>query len=228
MTYEHILPAVFVDRPNRFVANVLIDGAPAICHVKNTGRCRELLTPGAQVYLQAQPSPARKTAYDLIAVRKGGLLINMDAAAPNRAVGEWLAAGGLGETPTCLRPEQRWGSSRFDFYAELGQRRMLLEVKGVTLEENGVARFPDAPTERGVKHLRELTACVDAGFAAAVVFVIQMKGPTLFEPNRATHSAFCDALLAAQRAGVRILAMDCLVTPETLTIDRPVPLHLTP
>ena len=217
MKYESILPAVFLSRPNRFIARVLINGEEQICHVKNTGRCRELLIPGCTVYVQKCDSPTRKTAFDLIAVEKGARLINMDAAAPNKVFGEWAAGGGLGFVPTLFKPEQTYGNSRFDFYLEEGSRRIFAEIKGVTLEDDGVVRFPDAPTERGLKHLHELRRCLRDGYEAYAVFIIQMKGVKYFEPNRATHAAFADGLLAAQRSGVHILALDCRVTPDSIT-----------
>ena len=226
MIYENVREAVFLSRPNRFIALAELDGQETVCHVKNTGRCRELLVPGATVYLQRAANPARKTAWDLIAVRKGELLINMDAAAPNAVFGEWLRAGGAGFVPERIRPECVHGDSRFDFYFEAGERRFFAEVKGVTLEEDGVVRFPDAPTERGVKHLRGLAAAVEEGYEAWAVFVVQMRGVRHFEPNRATHPAFADALRAASDAGVRLLALDCEVTPESLSIRQEVPILL--
>lgn len=226
MYYSDICEAVFLDRPNRFVAHVCLDGEQVTCHVKNTGRCRELLIPGARVLVQHCPGELRKTKYDLIAVYKGENLVNMDSVAPNRMVGEWLLAGGLGEVPTLLRPETRWGASRFDFYAEFGNRKLFVEVKGVTLEEDGVARFPDAPTERGVRHLRELGDCLAEGYEAVAVFVIQMKGVHRFEPNRRTHPEFAAALAEAAARGVKVLALDCRVRPGCVVIDQPVPVFL--
>ena len=226
MHYEGILPGVFLDRPNRFIAHVALDGAPVVCHVKNTGRCRELLVPGAAVYLQECGSPARKTRYDLIAVEKGRLLVNMDAQAPNQVFREWAEQGGFTPGLTLLRPETRWGASRFDFYFEAGTRRGFIEVKGVTLEQEGHARFPDAPTERGVKHLRGLERCVQEGYQAWAVFVIQMEGVRHFSPNWATHPQFGQALIQAQSAGVRLLAMDCHVTETSLAIRAQVPIKL--
>ena len=226
MIYERICPAVFLSRPNRFIARVLLEGQETVVHVKNTGRCRELLLPGATVYVQDNRRPDRKTAYDLIAVQKGERLINMDANAPNAVFGEWLRAGGPGFVPDLVRPETVHGDSRFDFYYEYRHRRCFVEVKGVTLEENGVVRFPDAPTERGVKHLRGLIRCVREGYDAAAVFVIQMKDVSCFEPNRRTHPAFADALAEASEAGVRLLALDCQVAPDSLCIADPVPIHL--
>ena len=216
MKYENIRQGVFVDRPNRFIANIEVEGEIQVCHVKNTGRCRELLTPGARVLVQDCASPTRKTRWDLISVWKGERLINMDAAAPNRVFGEWLAQGGLVPAPDLIRPESRFGASRLDFYVEAGERRAFVEVKGVTLEEDGVVRFPDAPTQRGVKHLRELMACVEAGYEAYAAFVIQMKGVERFEPNWKTHPEFGEALRAAAQAGVAILAMDCFVTEDSI------------
>lgn len=226
MTYDNIFEAVFLDRPNRFIAHVLLDGEKQVCHVKNTGRCRELLVPGAAVYVQKAANPARKTAYDLIAVWKGGRLINMDAAAPNKVFAEWLSAGGPGFVPELIRPECVHGDSRFDFYFEHGGKRAFAEVKGVTLEEDGVVRFPDAPTERGVKHLRGLIRCVEEGFEAYAVFIIQMKGVKFFEPNRATHPEFAQALAQAARAGVKLIALDCFVTKDSLTAGEPVAIRL--
>lgn len=164
MKYENIRKAVFLRRPNRFIAHVSLDGVETVCHVKNTGRCRELLVPGAEAYVQRAANPARKTAWDLIAVRKGERLINMDAAAPNAVFAEWLRSGGAGFVPELLRPECVHGDSRFDFYLEYENRRIFAEIKGVTLEDQGIVRFPDAPTERGAKHLRGLRACLEEGF----------------------------------------------------------------
>ena len=227
MRYGKIQAARFLRRPNRFVAEVELEGRTGAVHVKNTGRCRELLVPGARVYLTPGENPARKTAWDLIAVEKGPLLINMDAQAPNRVFGEWAAAGHFVPGLTLLRPETTWGRSRFDFYWEAGpERRGFVEVKGVTLEQDGVAAFPDAPTERGVRHLEELSAARREGYECAVCFVIQMKGPTRFRPNEATHPAFGAALRAAAEAGVDVLAYDCRVTPDQLWLDAPVPIDL--
>ena len=226
MVYGKILPGVFLARPNRFIAHVETGGRTEVCHVKNTGRCRELLTPGAAVYLERSDNPARKTRYDLIAVEKGPLLINMDAQAPNRVFGEWAAAGHFLPEPAVLRPEFTWEDSRFDFRLDAPQGTWFVEVKGVTLEENGEARFPDAPTERGVKHLRGLQRAAAQGYRAAVFFVVQMKGPVCFRPNDATHPAFGAALRAAADAGVGVFARDCLVTPDSLTLDAPVPVLL--
>ncbi|MBR1607623.1 MAG: DNA/RNA nuclease SfsA [Clostridia bacterium] len=218
--YEHVIPAEFLARPNRFIARVRIDGREETVHVKNTGRCRELLIPGARVWLAAGANPARRTRYDLVAVEKGGLLINMDSQAPNKAAAEALPR--LFPEITGLRPEAVFGDSRLDFCADTGERKLYVEVKGCTLEEEGVALFPDAPTERGVKHLHELENAVRAGHDAALLVVIQMKGVRVFRPNRRTHPAFADALLHARDAGVQVLARDCLVTPDSLTLDQAV------
>lgn len=226
MTYPNITPARFLSRPNRFVAQVDLDGAETTVHVKNTGRCRELLRPGAPVWLVRSSNPARKAAYDLVTVQKGDRLINLDAQAPNRVFAQWAEAGHFVPGLTLLKAEQKHGDSRFDFYWEAGDRRGFVEVKGVTLEEDGAVFFPDAPTERGVKHLRGLTACLDEGYEAAVCFVIQMSDVTFFSPNDRTHPAFGEALRAAHAAGVRVLALACAVTPDSLTITDPVPLRL--
>lgn len=226
MQYGKILPARFLSRPNRFVARVEAEGEELVCHVKNTGRCRELLVPGATVWLEESPNPSRKTKFDLIAVEKGDRLINMDAQAPNKVFGEWAAAGGFREGLTLLRPETTYRSSRFDFYWESSKGRGFVEVKGVTLEEDGVVRFPDAPTLRGVKHLDELVKAHEAGYEAAVCFVIQMEDVRWFAPNDVTHPEFGQALRRAAQAGVEILAMDCAVTPQSLTMGKSVPIRL--
>lgn len=226
MKYRNVEEAIFLERPNRFTAYVERKGHREICHVKNTGRCRELLIPGAAVYLEKSENPGRKTLYDLIAVKKGEVLINMDSQAPNQAAEEWLRRGGLFKGERNIKREVRYGNSRFDLYVETGGRKIFIEVKGVTLEEDGIARFPDAPTERGIKHIRELVACMEEGFEAFLLFVIQMKGITAFEPNERTHPAFGEALREAEGKGVRILARDCLVTQDSMMIDSPVPVYL--
>lgn len=226
MKYDNIRRAVFLSRPNRFVARVMIDGREELCHVKNTGRCRELLLPGREIYVAGTGRPGRKTVWDLISVRKGERLINMDSAAPNKAFGEFLASGGMGFVPELIRPETVYGSSRFDFYLEHGGKRAFAEVKGVTLEEDGVVRFPDAPTERGLKHLRELARCAGEGIESYAVFVIQMKDVRYFEANVERHPEFARALDQAAAAGVVLLAYDCRVEPESLEISSPVPIRL--
>ena len=226
MHYENMEPAVFLSRPNRFVAYVEQAGKQEICHVKNTGRCRELLIPGAELYVQRSDNPARKTALDLISVKKGAQWVNMDSQAPNKAAAEWLKNGGLGTKEILVCPEYKYENSRFDFYLETEGRKAFMEVKGVTLEEDGTARFPDAPTERGVKHIRELMRCLDDGYEAYILFVIQMKGVHAFEPNDRTHPAFGETLREAAGKGVRILAYDCLVKPDEMTIDQRIEVHL--
>ncbi|WP_297289531.1 DNA/RNA nuclease SfsA [uncultured Flavonifractor sp.] len=226
MQYRNVKKGIFRARPNRFIAHVEVDGAVEVVHVKNTGRCRELLVPGATVYLEESDNPARKTRYDLIAVEKGQLLVNMDAQAPNKVFQEWAEGGGFLPGLTLLRPETTWGSSRFDFYWEAGERRGFVEVKGVTLEEDGHARFPDAPTERGVKHLEELIRCQDEGYEAAVCFVIQMAGMQDFAPNDKTHPAFGAALRRAAASGVTVLAQECEVAPDRLRLAGPVSVRL--
>lgn len=226
MEYQHVVPGKFLTRPNRFIAHVEIDGRQEVCHVKNTGRCRELLTPGARVYLEKANSSKRKTAYDLIAVEKGDLLINMDAQAPNKVFAEWAKKGQFCPNLLTLRPEFTYGASRFDFRLDTADGACFVEVKGVTLEDGGEVRFPDAPTERGVKHLRELQRAVTEGYRAAVFFVIQMEGVRCFRPNDATHPAFGQALRAAAAGGVEVYAYDCIVTPNTLAIHAPVPVLL--
>ena len=234
MVYQRILPGRFIARPNRFIAHVEAEDQVQICHVKNTGRCRELLVPGAKVWLEERDLPGRKTKYDLIAVEKerpdGPLLINMDAQAPNKVFFEWASAGGLGFVPTLLRPETVFGDSRFDHYWELsapeGMRRGFWEVKGVTLEEDGAARFPDAPTLRGVKHLEELVLARQAGYEAGACFIVQMAGMDHVEPNDATHPEFGAALRRAADAGVEILALECVVEPGRLAPGRRIPVRL--
>ena len=226
MQYHSIKKGIFYARPNRFIAHVEVEGTMEAVHVKNTGRCRELLVPGAAVYLVEGSNPARKTRYDLIAVEKGALLVNMDAQAPNKVFQEWAEEGGFLPGLTLLKPETTWGSSRFDFYWEAGERRGFVEVKGVTLEEGGHARFPDAPTERGVKHLEELIRCREEGYEAAVCFVLQMAGMKDFAPNDVTHPAFGAALRRAAAAGVQVLARECIVTPDSLAVAGPVAVRL--
>ena len=213
-------------RPNRFIAHIEVDGREEVCHVKNTGRCRELLTDRATIYVQHHDDSKRKTKYSLIAVEKGKLLVNMDSQAPNKVVGEWLLEREPFGKVKLLKPECTYGSSRFDFYLETETDKFFIEVKGVTLEEDGVVRFPDAPTERGVKHLQELCACKEAGYKAAVIFVVQMEGMKYFEPNEKTHPKFGEALRQAQSAGVEVLAYECKVTPDSLVIDKAIPVKL--
>lgn len=225
MQYSKMVPGVFLSRPNRFIAHIEINGNTEVCHVKNTGRCRELLPAGAKVWCLDALSPTRKTRYDLITVQKGDRLINMDSQAPNATAAQWLRSGGLGSISD-LRPETKHRDSRFDFSFTLDGKPCFLEVKGVTLENDGVCAFPDAPTERGAKHLRELTRLAAEGYGAYVLFVIQMADVKYLHPNDATDPAFADALRTAAKAGVRILAMDCHVTPDSMTIRNPVEVKL--
>ena len=226
MQYTNIMAGKFLSRPNRFIAHVEIAGREEIVHVKNTGRCKELILPGATVYVQHFPESKRKTKYDLIAVEKQNLLINMDSQAPNKVVQEWLMEQEPFGKITYLKPECKHGDSRFDFYLETEAKKMFIEVKGVTLEEKGVVMFPDAPTERGVKHVQELCHCLEQGYEAAIVFVVQMSGMRYFTPNRRTHAAFAEALERAEACGVRMLALSCEVTPESLAINGEIPIHL--
>jgi sugar fermentation stimulation protein A len=222
MRYENMVPGIFLRRPNRFIAYVEIGGEEVICHVKNTGRCRELLVPGARVWCQHWDKPERKTKYDLIAVEKGSRLINMDSQAPNAAAKEWLQQGGLGKISE-LKPERTWGDSRFDFSFQKDGRLCFLEVKGVTLEHDGICAFPDAPTQRGVKHLQELTHLAQSGYGAYVLFVIQMDDVVHLHPNDTTDPAFGKALRQAAAAGVQVLAVDCRIEPDSMTLRKPVP-----
>lgn len=217
MRYVNMVPGVFLERPNRFIAHVEIDGEIQVCHVKNTGRCRELLPAGAKVWCQRSDNPSRKTKYDLITVEKGSRLINMDSQAPNAAAKEWLAAGGLGQLEN-LRAEVKHGDSRFDFAFTKDGKPCFLEVKGVTLEQDGVCAFPDAPTERGAKHLKGLAQASQEGYGAYVLFVIQMEGIKYLHPNDATDPNFAAALRNAAQNGVQILAVDCKITPEIMEI----------
>ena len=225
MYYRHVVPGIFHARPNRFIAHIEIDGQMQICHVKNTGRCRELLPPGAKVWCQESTNPNRKTKYDLIAVQKGDRLINMDSQAPNIAAGEWLRSGGLGPVEQ-VKAETVHGDSRFDFSFVKDGTLCFLEVKGVTLETDGVCAFPDAPTERGAKHLRGLIQAAREGYGAYVLFVIQMSDVKYLHPNDITDPVFAAALREAAENGVTILAMDCGVTPDTMNLRLPVLVNL--
>ena len=237
MRYTHpIVKGSFIERPNRFIAKVLVNGVEETVHVKNTGRCRELLVPNAAVYLEHWDTDKRKTKYDLIAVEKGERLINMDSQAPNKVAAEYLRT--LFPDLSLLKAEVKHGNSRFDFYMErpitsVGAdsirpqtEKWFIEVKGVTLEEDGIVRFPDAPTERGVKHIEELIACLDEGYRAMILFIVKMKGVTHLEPNDRTHPAFGNALRRAAAAGVKIRAVDCIITPGSVTADCPLPVNL--
>ena len=224
MKYNNVTKGMFVSRPNRFIAYAVVDGEECVCHVKNTGRCKELLIPGAEVWLEKGSTPNRKTAWDLITVRKGEHLINMDAQAPNRVFAEWAAQ--FDPQMRALRSEYRYGESRLDFCLETSEGLHMIEVKGVTLEENGHTRFPDAPTERGVKHLHELMRAVEEGHRASAVFIVQMEDVLDFTPNDATHPAFGAALRQAAAAGVQVVALNCRVAPDSLEILGPIPVVL--
>lgn len=226
MKYENIIKARFISRPNRFIAEVEIDGNIEIAHVKNTGRCKELLTEGATVYVQKSDNPARKTKYDLITVVKNGMLINMDSQAPNKVFGEWVSQGNFAADVDLIKPECKYGKSRFDFYIEAGGRKIFAEIKGVTLEEEGIVMFPDAPTERGIKHIKELCECVKNGYEGYIFFIIQMEQCKYFTPNKATHIEFAEALKKASECGVNIKAMNCNVTKDELIILKEVEIKL--
>ncbi|MCD7753278.1 MAG: DNA/RNA nuclease SfsA [Clostridiales bacterium] len=225
MRYPNLTEGVFLSRPNRFVAQVLLEGREETVHVKNTGRCRELLVPGARVCLVKSDNPGRRTAYDLVAVWKGERLINMDAQAPNHILEEYLPRSGLFGPGAVIRPEFTHGDSRFDFLVEDGGVRHLIEVKGVTLEREDVAWFPDAPTERGVKHIRGLIRALDEGFTSWLCFVVQMEGIRAVRPNDGTHPAFGEALRDAYAAGVHILALGCRVAPGEAEIAYSIPVE---
>ncbi|MBR5490882.1 MAG: DNA/RNA nuclease SfsA [Oscillospiraceae bacterium] len=226
MKYDKIKSGIFLSRPNRFIAHVEIDGREETVHVKNTGRCRELLPKGAEVYLACADNSARKTAYDLVAVKKGERLINMDSQAPNKAFYEWAINGSFIGKPDIIKPEYKWGNSRFDFYIQKGDKRCLVEVKGVTLEFDGECYFPDAPTERGVKHINELIAAKEEGYETYIFFVVQMKDVKFLSPNDATHAEFGDALRKAAEKGVNIMAYDCYVEPDLMEIREKIPVIL--
>lgn len=218
MKYNNILPGIFKSRPNRFIANIEVNEKVEVCHVKNTGRCKELLTPNAKVFVQESNNPNRKTKFSLISVIKGNRLINMDSQVPNKVVHEWILKGGLFQDVTLVKPESKYNNSRFDFYVEADNKKIFIEVKGATLEDKGVVRFPDAPTERGVKHIKELCDSLDEGYEAYVIFVIQMKDVLYFEPNSETHKEFADTLKEAKKRGVNVVAVDCKVTEDTIEI----------
>ena len=227
MTYSTpVVKAKFLSRPNRFIALVELDGETVTVHVKNTGRLKELLTYGVTCFVQETDNSERKTRYSLIAVQKGEDVVNVDSQAPNKVFYEWAKSGAFIDGISLIRPEKTYGNSRFDCYIEAGNRKIFIEVKGVTLEKEGVALFPDAPTERGVKHLKELCECVKNGYEAYIVFVVQMKGVHTFSPNRETHPKFADALCECEKNGVNILCVDCNVTPETLEISNEITIKL--
>lgn len=226
MRYDNIHKGTFLSRPNRFIANVEINGKAEVCHVKNTGRCKELLVEGCTVWLEHSDSESRKTAFDLVAVEKGDRLINMDSQAPNKAVGEWLREKMPFGEGFSVYPEKKYGNSRFDFYLESQDRKIFMEVKGCTLEKDSVVLFPDAPTLRGVKHIEELSHCLDKGYEAYIMILVQMSNVKYFTPNYDTHSEFGEALEKASRKGVKILCYDCNVTPDSMTVGKPVKVKL--
>ena len=231
MKYDKVVKGTFIERPNRFIARVEIEGKTETVHVKNTGRCRELLIPGAEVYLSVSDNPARKTKYDLIAVLKKrdnlpDILVNMDSQIPNSAAEEWLKSGALFGENAVIRREVTHGKSRFDFCIEDSGKTAFLEVKGVTLENGGIVSFPDAPTERGVRHVSELIDCLSEGYKSYILFVIQMRGVDYFTPSDKNHPEFGEILRKAEKAGVRIIAADCNVTPNEMTINSYVPVRL--
>ncbi len=227
MKYQNIVEGWFESRPNRFIAYVNINGQREKVHVKNTGRCKELLLPGATVFLEKSDNEARSTAYDLVAVKKGNRMVNMDSQAPNKAVGEWLQKGELFPDVKIIKPEMTFGNSRIDFYIETTEDKILMEVKGVTLEQDGVVLFPDAPSERAVKHVYELIEAVKEGYRAYIMLVVQMTDVAYFTPNRETHPAFADALLEAKRAGVNIIAYDCRIEADSMVLQKEVPVKLS-
>lgn len=218
MKYNNILRGKFISRPNRFIAHVEINGKIEICHVKNTGRCKELLIPNATVFVQENNNSKRKTKFSLIGVIKEDRIINMDSQVTNKVVHEWILEGNLFDEVVLIKPESKYNNSRFDFYVETKSKKAFIEVKGVTLESKGIVRFPDAPTERGVKHIRELCDCLKEGYDAYIIFVIQMKNVLHFEPNTETHKEFADALKEAKRHGIHILAVDCEVEEDSINI----------
>lgn len=226
MIYHNIKKAKFINRPNRFIANVEIDGKNEVCHVKNTGRCKELLTDNSIVFVQEFDSPKRKTKFDMISVYKGNILVNIDSQVPNKVFHEWIINSGFFENITFIKPEYKYKNSRFDFYIETLEKKIFIEVKGVTLEESGIALFPDAPTLRGLKHINELISSIDDGYEAYIIFIIQMKGVSYFTPNYITHKDFGDALKLAQKKGVKIVAIDCEVTENSIKTNEFVEVRL--
>ncbi|MBE7017342.1 MAG: DNA/RNA nuclease SfsA [Ruminococcaceae bacterium] len=226
MKYSNIKNGIFLSRPNRFIAHVMIDGREEVVHVKNTGRCKELLLSGSEVFCVRSDNTSRKTAYDLVAVKKGSRLINMDSQAPNAAFLEWVNEGKFIGKPDFIKPEYKWRNSRFDFFVRKDGRKILAEIKGVTLELDGACFFPDAPTERGIKHINELIAAAQEGYETYIVFIIQMKDVSFFSPNENTHPQFCEALRRAGERGVNIIAYDCLITEDSMVIRDKVPVIL--
>lgn len=219
MKYNDIIEGKFISRPNRFIAYIEIEGKVEMCHVKNTGRCKELLIPSATVFVQKSDNSKRKTKFSLIGVIKGNRMINMDSQVTNKVVHEWILKGNLFDELTLIKPEAKYKNSRFDFYVETKNKKAYIEVKGATLEEDGVVRFPDAPTERGVKHINELCDCIKDGYDAYIIFVIQMKNVLYFTPNIKMHKEFGEALTKADKEGVNIIAVDCEVEKDSIDIS---------
>lgn len=226
MKYSKIKKASFISRPNRFVAYVNLDGERVACHVKNTGRCRELLVDGAEVYLEESDNENRKYKYSLVTVRKGDRLVNMDSQAPNKIVGEWLKDSGFFSDMKLLRAETTYKKSRFDFYCEYEDKKAFIEVKGVTLERDGVVLFPDAPTERGARHVNELCECLNEGYQAYIIFVVQMSDVLYFTPSADNDPKFAEALRKADDAGVKIIALTCSVSEDEVTVLGEIPVKL--
>ena len=222
MIYKNVKQGIFHERPNRFIAIVEIDGKLEKCHVKNTGRCKELLIQGVTVYVQEASNPNRKTKYDLISVKKGNRIINMDSQVPNKVVYDWIMEGNYFEEVTHIQREKTYGNSRFDIYLEAANKKIFIEVKGVTLEDNDIAMFPDAPTLRGIKHIKELTKSMEEDYEAYIIFVIQMEDIIKFKPNDQTHPEFGEALRSAKSQGLNILAYDCHVKPDRIKMNNPV------
>lgn len=218
MKYKNITIGEFIERPNRFIAKVHIDGVVHTVHVKNTGRCKEILVPGATVYLEKSDNPDRKTVYDLVSAKKGERIINMDSQLPNYLVEEWLKKQNVIKDISFIKREKTYGKSRFDFYIEAGDRKIFMEVKGVTLENDNIVSFPDAPTERGVKHINELIEAQNEGYEAYIFFVVQMKDVDYFTPASDKHKEFADALKHAFDKGVNIIAYDCQVNEDEVCI----------
>lgn len=226
MKYHKIKEGIFVSRPNRFIAHVEVDGEIQICHVKNTGRCKELLIPGTKVYLEESINQNRKTKYDLVQVYKGNQLVNIDSQMPNHLVKEWLEKGYGFPEITCIKPEQKYETSRFDLYVEYQGKKAWIEIKGVTLETDGTARFPDAPTQRGIKHIKELIHSLKDGYEAWIIFVVQMDNIKRFQPNWETHPQFGEALIEANHAGVNIRAYNCKIGKGNISIQDPIKVQL--
>lgn len=226
MIYKNVKQGIFHERPNRFIAIVEIDGKLEKCHVKNTGRCKELLIAGVTVYIQEASNPNRKTKYDLISVKKGNRIINMDSQVPNKVVYDWIMEGNYFKEVTYIQREKTYGNSRFDIYLEAANKKIFIEVKGVTLEDNDIAMFPDAPTLRGIKHIKELTKSMEEDYEAYIIFVIQMEDIIKFKPNDQTHPEFGEALRSAKSQGLNILAYDCHVKSDRIKMNNPVSIEL--